>query len=47
MPVYVIQFDNRSVYYSEASPEATIVSYGNFVGNSWIKQKFGTCGFLN
>ena len=46
MPVYVIQFDNRSLYYSETSPEATIVSYENSGGNSWIKQKFGTCGFL-
>ncbi len=26
--------------------EATVVSYINSSENSWITQKFGTCGFL-
>jgi hypothetical protein len=45
-PLYVIHFNNSSLYFSEASPEATIISYWSNGGNSWIKQKFGTCGFL-
>lgn len=46
IPLYVIQFDNRSLYFSEASSEAVIISYAQRNGYSWVNQKFGTCGFL-